>query len=218
MGSDNQPLLVDAPPSTDVDNGQLQHYCARCSSQLESHQDNKESQPWTMRHSLIIVAIILSSVIFIFSVVEMSTGRVFRGPSILQIFVVIWTDMTITFLALLLYMGRRRQAGRRKLGRTVAQVRVLCALASSWTIFMTIMMALNPRACGWYSNDVVCGLFTTIHVFTWFLIITLFWAAYATYRRAVTIHGTNMVPLPTTPMVSAWRLSNIADGEGAIKI
>ncbi|KAJ7699030.1 hypothetical protein B0H17DRAFT_1049956 [Mycena rosella] len=133
MGSDSQPLLVDAPPSTDVDNGQLQHYCACCSSQLESHQDNKESQPWTMRHSLIIVAIILSSVIFIFSVVEMSTARIFRGPSILQIFVVIWTDMTITYLALLLYMGRRRQAGRRKLGRTVAQVRVMCALASSWT-------------------------------------------------------------------------------------
>jgi len=52
------------------------------------------------------------------------------------------------------------------------------------------------------------GLFTTAHALAWFLIITLFGAAFATYRRAVNIHGA-LVPNPA--MISAWRLSDIAN-------
>ncbi|KAJ7157510.1 hypothetical protein C8R43DRAFT_996695 [Mycena crocata] len=112
-------------------------------------------------------------------------------------------------------MGRRRNTSR-KLGRTVVQIRLICALGFSWIIFIIAMLGLNKMACGW--SGATCILFTMDHVLAWFLSTALFSAAWATYRRAVTIHGTNMVPIPTPrPFTAAWRLSDIAD-EGAIKI
>jgi hypothetical protein len=50
----------------------------------------------------------------------------------------------------------------------------------------------------------------------------VFSAAYATYRRAVAVHGTELVRPPPPPMVPAWRLSGVADNEtiseGVLKI
>ncbi|KAJ6530048.1 hypothetical protein DFH09DRAFT_1327009 [Mycena vulgaris] len=220
MDSDTEPLIkVDASEAENASRSSPQHFCARCSSELESHQDHKESKPWTPRHILIIVAMVLSTLIFTFSVAEMATAHRFESPSILQVFVALWTDVTVTFLGLLLYMGRRRES-RRKLGRTDVQIKVMSALAFSWIIFMVAMMTQNREACHhnlWRPTSETCGFFTTVHILSWFLIIVLFGAAYATYRRAITIHGNRMVPLPA-PLVPAWRLSDIADGEGAIKI
>ncbi|KAJ7927530.1 hypothetical protein B0H13DRAFT_1970776 [Mycena leptocephala] len=51
-------------------------------------------------------------------------------PTALTVFVNIWAPITITILIVLLYMGRRHHS-RCKLGRTVTQIRVLCALAFS---------------------------------------------------------------------------------------
>ncbi|KAJ7912849.1 hypothetical protein B0H13DRAFT_2659873 [Mycena leptocephala] len=115
-----------------------------------------------------------------------------------------------------LCMGRRRHS-HRKLGRAVTQIRVLCALAFSWILLMFGMITQNvsDSVCGrWYGDT--CGLFTSAHVLSWILILTLLLAAYATYRRAVTIHGVVMVPLPAPPpMVPAWHLSGVTDGEGS---
>ncbi|KAJ6517798.1 hypothetical protein DFH09DRAFT_233093 [Mycena vulgaris] len=218
MDSDTEPLIkVDASEGENASRSPPQHFCARCSSELESHQDHKEPKPWTPRHILIIVAMVLSTLMFTFSVAEMATAYRFESPSILQVFVALWTDVTMSFLGLLLYMGLRHES-RRKLGRTDVQIKAMSALAFSWIIFMLPMMAENPEAChGWRTTSETCGLFTTVHTLAWFLIIVLFGAAYATYRRAITIHGNRMVPLPA-PLVPAWRLSDIADSEGAIKI
>ncbi|KAJ7117489.1 hypothetical protein C8R44DRAFT_854368 [Mycena epipterygia] len=150
---------------------------------------------------------------FAFSVAEMSTGWRFLSPSILQTFVALWTDVTVIVLAVLLYMGRHREP-RPKLGHAIVQIRVLCALACSWIIFLVAMISQNGIACGWGFSHATCGLFTTVHVLSWFLLFVLFAAAYATYHRAVTIHGTVMVPLPAPPpMIPAWYLASVADGE-----
>lgn len=55
MDSDTEPLIkVDASEAENASRSSPQHFCARCSSELESHQDHKESKPWTPRHILII--------------------------------------------------------------------------------------------------------------------------------------------------------------------
>ncbi|KAJ7117476.1 hypothetical protein C8R44DRAFT_790804 [Mycena epipterygia] len=144
----------------------------------------------------------------------MSTVHGFTSPSVLQIFVALWLYATVTLLAILLFMGRRQESSP-MLGRTIVQIRALCALACSWIIFMVAMATQNGMACERWSwaADATCGLFTTVHVLSWFLIFVLFAAAYATYSRAVTIHGVQVMVL-----VPAWQLANIADGQGAIKI
>ncbi|KAJ6616854.1 hypothetical protein B0H10DRAFT_2035970 [Mycena sp. CBHHK59/15] len=90
-----------------------------------------------------------------------------------------------------------------------------------FTVVLVIaMVTQNTAACHhWGTSHAFCGLYTTSHVLSWFLAITLFGAAYAVYRRAVIIHGAALVPRPgPPPLVAAWRLSDVADGEGAIKI
>ncbi|KAJ7103799.1 hypothetical protein C8R44DRAFT_987998 [Mycena epipterygia] len=218
MDSETQPFLdTEVGPVYVHDHSQPHHLCARCSSDLAS-QDYKGSKSLTLRHILISVAIALSCMMFILSVAEMGSAWRFKAPSIVQLFVALWTDVTITFLALLLYAGRRGDS-RPTMGRTTVQIHVLTALACSWIIFMVAMLTQNSGACAWRSGPAACGLFTTVHVLSWFLIFVLFTAAYATYRRAVTIHGTTMVPLPVTPtLVPAWRVSHIAGGEGSVKI
>ncbi|KAJ7763629.1 hypothetical protein DFH07DRAFT_396383 [Mycena maculata] len=218
--AETQPLLPTTEgdlvnvPRPGVSSSKPPHFCARCSSELDFHSGKRVPKCGNARLILIIAAIVLSVTIFALAVAEMSTARRFRSPSILQIFVALWTDVTITMLIILVYMGRRRE-GRSKLGRTTVQIRVLCALACSWIVFMIAMMTQNARACDrWSHSRLTCGLFTTIHVLSWWLIIILFSAAYATYCRAVRIHGSTVVAVP----VAAWRFSDIADGEGSITI
>ncbi|KAJ7117474.1 hypothetical protein C8R44DRAFT_790795 [Mycena epipterygia] len=231
MDSGTQPLLADADlgpvpvDRSDAGRSQPHHFCAHCSSHLES-QDYRRFNSWTHRHSLITAAIVLCCIMFALSVAEMCTVRRFTSPSVLQVFVSLWLYVTVSLLAVLLFMGRRQESSP-MLGRTIVQIRVLCALACSWIIFMIAMATQNGTACERYSafsrwgwaSDATCGLFTTVHVLSWFLFLILFAAAYATYRRAVTIHGAVLVPVPApTPLVPAWQLANIADGQGAIKI
>lgn len=88
-------------------------------------------------------------------------------------------------------MGRRQES-RPMLGRIIVQIRALCALACSWIstqtpsihpaltyrvtaytlVFMVAMATQNGMACeAWsWASDATCGLFTTVHVLSWFLI------------------------------------------------
>ncbi|KAJ7792415.1 hypothetical protein B0H14DRAFT_2931411 [Mycena olivaceomarginata] len=148
-------------------------------------------------------------------------------PNVITVFATIWTHVTIGVLFLLLWLGRRCYSHHR-LGRTVTQIHVLCALAVSWLFLMAGIITLNTNTnsmCGWhwYNRSDCRRLFYAAHAFSWILIITLFSAAYATYRRAVAVHGTELVRPPPPPMVPAWRLSGVADNErptseGALKI
>ncbi|KAJ7509714.1 hypothetical protein B0H11DRAFT_1256114 [Mycena galericulata] len=207
--SDGEVAQVDRPP----------HFCTRCSSELESRQGHKDAKVNSHRHLFIIrlllsiLAILISCLMFAFAVVVLAASRYFHATRILQLFVALWTDVTITSLILLLYMGRRRETPH-PLGRTTVQIYVLLGLACSWIIFMVAMLTQNEIACGW--GSIICGFFTAVHVLSWILVITLLLAAYVTYRRAVAIHGSKIVVVPSH--VPAWRLSDIADGEGAIKI
>ncbi|KAJ7314370.1 hypothetical protein DFH08DRAFT_895285 [Mycena albidolilacea] len=209
-----KPLLSDVeanlgPAPEGHSYSQTEHLCARCSDHLDSSRDyTSELLKFTWRLILILTAIFLASTVFSLLVAQMTEG----GPSVISIFVVIWTQVTIAVLGLLLYFGRRPQ---HKLGRIGVQVHILCVLALSWIPLIVGLLATNSRVCWW--GGATCGLFTSAHVFVWFLVIVLFGAAYATYRRAVKMHGSALVPLPSPPMVPAWRIASLG-GEGGIKI
>ncbi|KAJ6588822.1 hypothetical protein B0H19DRAFT_1101300 [Mycena capillaripes] len=209
MDSENQPLLADveAPADAGRSEPQAQHICSRCSSEMGIQRESGDFSI-TWRHILIFVAIMFSGIIFTLFVLQMKIHE----PNVLTVLVTVWTGVTNTILVVLLYMGGRHKS---KLGRTVTQIQALCALGFSWILLMLGMITQNgnPEICGW--NFRACDLYTTAHVFSWFLIVILFGAAYATYRRAVKIHGSTPIPVPPVP---AWRLSTVADGEGAIKI
>ncbi|KAF8216993.1 hypothetical protein K438DRAFT_1953871 [Mycena galopus ATCC 62051] len=213
MDSESQPLLADTEANLgnpgDSAAGsfpQPEHVCARCSAEMRSCDSKEAKINW--RLFLILMAIFLSCSVFSLVVTQMAEAA---NANFVGISVAIWTDVTIAVLTLLLYFGRRPG---HKLGLTYVQVRVLCALGLSWIFLIVGMVGTNHSLCRWAS--VSCGLFTSGHVLTWFLVITLFAAAYATYRQALTIHGTGttIVPVP----VAAWRLANVGDGEGAVKI
>ncbi|KAJ7169136.1 hypothetical protein C8R43DRAFT_119063 [Mycena crocata] len=115
-----------------------------------------------------------------------------------------------------MYFGRRHQS-HHKLSRTVVQTYVLCALGFPWIFFVLGVVSLNSSGdiCGW--NRRSCGLFTAAHFLSWVLVVVLFSAAYATYRRAVAFHGSTIVPVASS--VAAWRISGVAEGPGGyIKI
>ncbi|KAF8190311.1 hypothetical protein K438DRAFT_1971187 [Mycena galopus ATCC 62051] len=148
------------------------------------------------------------------------------SPNGISVFVAIWTHVTLAVLIVLLCMGRRRYS-QHKLGRTVIQIRVLCALGVSWLLLMAGIITLNTNTdamCGTrrsyyyrnYTRDDCRRLFYAAHAFSWVLTVTLFSAAYATYHRAVALHGTALVVPPLPPMVPAWRLSTVGDNEGPL--
>ncbi|KAF7344574.1 hypothetical protein MSAN_01939500 [Mycena sanguinolenta] len=217
MDPENTPVPADlgsdAGPS-----GSQTHLCSRCMREVESavHVHRKPFEI-TVRVILMSVACLLCILIFALVVGHLAVGE---KPNAITVFLTIWTDVTLAIVCILLYMGHRHP--EHKLGRTVTQIRVLCALGVSWIFLLLAMMGLQftrDAICHGYWNDAGCrGLFIAAHVFSWLLMFTLFAAAYATYRKAVTIHGATMVPLPETVMVPAWRLSGVAETEGSIKI
>ncbi|KAF7370261.1 hypothetical protein MSAN_00657200 [Mycena sanguinolenta] len=220
MDSETQPLLTDIEVNDNVGHTehshsapgpQVEHLCARCSEQLAPRNGKEVKIAW--RLILILVAIFFSVTMFSLIVAQMAEAE---RASVVGVIVTLWTTGTIVMLGILLYAGRRPG---HKLGRTVVQVYVLCALALTWILLIIGMITQNIQECswsGWGVSAPTCSLFTSAHVFTWFLVITLFAAAYATYRRALAMHGkrTTMVPVP----VPTWRLASVGDVEGAIKI
>ncbi|KAJ6456062.1 hypothetical protein C8R45DRAFT_1034802 [Mycena sanguinolenta] len=159
-----------------------------------------------------------SGTIFSLVVAQMAEAR---RASLGAVLAVLGTSSTSVLLGLLLYAGRRPGA---KLGSTAIQIHVLCALAFAWILLLVAMVAQNVDECAWHvygmrwgyrsTTTASCALITSADVITWFLVITLFAAAYATYRRAVMLHGTSTTTVP----VATWRLANAGDVEGAIKI
>ncbi|KAJ7485690.1 hypothetical protein FB451DRAFT_63247 [Mycena latifolia] len=98
MDSDTKSHLIETGRSQPAT--QSQHFY---SFKLESQQEYEESNTWTLRlkRMLIIVALLLCAIIFIFVVAENIFGAGLPSPSILQILVALWTDITFIFLALL---------------------------------------------------------------------------------------------------------------------
>ncbi|KAF7360401.1 hypothetical protein MVEN_00770000 [Mycena venus] len=190
MDSDSHaPLLADVESS--VAGLSQAHLCSRCTGELDSpeHRSTFETTP---RHVFMSVAILFCIIIFGLLVGHFVVGH---RPNVLTVFIVIWTDVTLVILAVLLNKGRRCHV-QTKLGRTVTQIRALCALAVSWSFLVIGMLSEENSSdiCRWRYNADCRALFTAAHVFVWLLIATLFAAAYATYRRAVAIHGSTMVP------------------------
>ncbi|KAJ7289183.1 hypothetical protein C8J57DRAFT_1276941 [Mycena rebaudengoi] len=204
------------------------HICTRCSAELrEPTFTDVEASRWTPRHKLIYLAIIISILIFIFEVVEMlvtpgNPGWTHLGVPLIA---ALLCDVTYAVLFFLLKFGRRRGSNR-WLARTTTQIGVFSALGLAWEMMAVAMLVLNKEACGqdpWrrYSKnkEAACGLYTTSHVFAWILCIILYTAAWMVYSRAVSLHGKAKVPRPgPPPVIAAWRLTDVADGEGSIKL
>ncbi|KAF7370260.1 hypothetical protein MSAN_00657100 [Mycena sanguinolenta] len=97
-----------------------EHLCAQSSVQMEARhsgkEDRKEHYP-TGRLLPVSAAVVLSVSAFSFIVAHIYWILTRRRY---------WANATVAVLALLLYVGRR---SGHKLGRTVAQIRVLCMLA-----------------------------------------------------------------------------------------
>ncbi|KAK7039513.1 hypothetical protein R3P38DRAFT_3181263 [Favolaschia claudopus] len=217
MDSENATLLLntDDPPQPHADfieqssagrsEDQQEHLCHRCAA--------NDSGKLTLRLFLTCVAMFWCMIIFALDIGHMSIGR----PTFVSVFVAIWADVTLSLLIILLYFGRRRYADH-PLNRTVTQIKVLGALAISWLLLMAPIINTNVQTEDgerlWSYNHDCTRLFTAAHAFAWVLIVTLLLAAYATYRRAVKLHGTDEVAPPPPAKVSAWRLSGVADTQG----
>ncbi|KAJ7613425.1 hypothetical protein FB45DRAFT_938329 [Roridomyces roridus] len=219
-------LTVTSPESSSSSTSHKHHdFCVRCSSELETpHGLDVEGvgarrKPWNSRIICISGALLFTILLFSFSVVHMAAARRFLSPSVLVLFVALWLIVTFAALGLLLFMGAQHQ--RHVLSRTTVQIRILLALGLSWIPFIVGLRLENHSACdGYYQNRLSCGMFTTVNVLSWFLVAGLLASAYATYHRARSLHGSELVPVVITPLVPAWRLSNVGDGpgKGAIKI
>ncbi|KAJ6488045.1 hypothetical protein C8R45DRAFT_264525 [Mycena sanguinolenta] len=215
MDPENTPVTADL--GTDAGpSGSQPHLCKRCMCEVESgvHAHRKPFE-MTIRVILMAVACLLCILIFALVVGHMAVGE---KPNTITVFLSIWTHVTLGAICVLLYMGHHHSD--HKLGRTVTQIRVLCALGVSWIFLLLAILGVQftrDAICYRYWNDGAClGLFIATHVFSWFLMFTLFASAYATYRRAIAIHGVALVSLPK--VVPAWRLSGVAETEGSIKI
>ncbi|KAJ6456072.1 hypothetical protein C8R45DRAFT_580712 [Mycena sanguinolenta] len=239
MDSETQPLLTDTEANDNIGHSehshptpspQAEHLCARCSAQREPRNDKGGKITW--RLVLLLLAIFFSVTMFNLVVAHMAVAG---SASVVGVIVTLWTTSTIVVLGLLLYAGRRPG---HKLGRTAVQVYVLCALALTWIctqkqlpwnlphlrvvwppVLIVGVITQNVQECTWTRwgiHRASCALITSADVLTWFLVTTLFAAAYATYRRALAMHGkgttTVSVPVPT------WCLASVGDVEGAIKI
>ncbi|KAJ7765281.1 hypothetical protein B0H16DRAFT_1883273 [Mycena metata] len=223
--SATKPLLADHDHDIDVEAnlpqqedhskaGESQHHalCSRCSSELISTAEPKRLKrnfKLTLRHILLSVGILLSALVFSFLVAQMTEAK---RTDFHTVVVTIWTDVTGTTLALLLWLGSHP-----KFGRTAFQVRALCVLGFSWIALIGGMISQNAngKVCHWAET---CGWFNTAHVFSWLLIVVLFSAAYTTYRKALAIHGAELVPIPEPRPTPAWRLASVTDNEGRVKI
>ncbi|KAJ7266947.1 hypothetical protein B0H12DRAFT_140932 [Mycena haematopus] len=196
------------------------HLCSQCMREVQSAEP-RTALKLSGRFVLMSAAALLCILIFALVVAHLAIGE---RPNVITVFVPIWSDVTAAVVLVLLYVGRRHSHHR--LGRTLTQIRVLCALGVSWLLVLHALTTTqtSPNICHRYwnhnrdTNRACRGLFTAAHVFAWVLTITLFSAAYATYRRAVAIHGTAVVPVPEPVVVPAWRLSGVGENEGGIKI
>ncbi|KAJ7289203.1 hypothetical protein C8J57DRAFT_1276980 [Mycena rebaudengoi] len=216
MAHEASPLVQSGPARVDRDTSQSQHehFCARCSTAMGS-----EARPPNHRRKLLYAAC-LAVVIFAFAIAAMCTAWQFEKPSIVQLFVALWSVPTIAVLVILYCMSRIRDSPVPVLSNTLNQVCIVSALGLTWFILVVAMLTQNTEICtGWGKSHVGCAMFTTSHVFSWVLFIALFYTAYAIYSRAVAIHGAALVPLPgPPPVIAAWKLSVVADDEGVIKI
>ncbi|KAJ7289184.1 hypothetical protein C8J57DRAFT_1276943 [Mycena rebaudengoi] len=176
----------------------------------------------TPRNWLLSAAIFISTCIALLEVSDLAIAPEFGTSSTLPLVVVVWSTVTIAVLAVLVHVSRLSGSDR-MLGRTTTHIFALGGLGVSWQSLVVAMpFHTNKEACSFdsagrsYNNKVAnCALFTTSHVLAWFLWITLFSAAFAIYRRAVSIHGKAMVPRPG--VVAAWRLSDISEEEAYTK-
>ncbi|KAF7344558.1 hypothetical protein MSAN_01937700 [Mycena sanguinolenta] len=163
-----------------------EHLCNRCSNELHFCKP-------TLRHILILAALTWYILLFGLLIGHMVTD-------VITVFVTIWARVTLAVLIVLLFVGRRCYS--HKLGRTVNQIRALCALGASWLLLMAGIIVLNVNT----NADFM--VFYAAHAFAWILTVTLFSAAYATYRRAIAVHGTTTTESATSYgscLAAFWR-------------
>ncbi|KAF7315977.1 hypothetical protein MIND_00114700 [Mycena indigotica] len=215
-----QPLL--SVGDHDVENQNANHgpvhVCARCATEMRGgttvEDPNGPGVKIHARGALLFVASALSLALFILSIVIMSMSYrkyFFVG----ELFVCLWSFTTQVVLCALIYAGwPHRRKRMPKLSKTTAQIKVLCLLALSWIPLATgAIIETDDNACPW---DSICAPFVLVNILIWFLMIALYGAAFATYRRAVKIHGKELVQNPQK--IPAWRLSEVNGAEGMLKL
>ncbi|KAF7308244.1 hypothetical protein HMN09_00672300 [Mycena chlorophos] len=216
---ESQPLLGDIERDVEAQVEAPVHVCARCASEIRGgvafEDPHRRHHRITARGLLLASSIIFCVVLFVLSIVNMATGYDFFVG---ELFVCLWAFFTEFVVATLIYAGwRRRKVGKfmLKLSKNTTQIAVLCLLALSWIPITTGTIIEANRACswGWYRE---CTLFVLVDIFVWFLMIALSGAAFATYRRAVKMHGRELVDNPNK--IPAWRLSEVNSVEGAVKL
>ncbi|CAK5276935.1 unnamed protein product [Mycena citricolor] len=143
-----------------------------------------------------------------------------------QILIVISSLPSVFLLVLLLFRPRRPTL----FTPTITQIQILTSLAIVWIVLLMLTHAGKIATCrgnagvleGVFELAVeeldlelgqrmsTCALYRAEHWVMFVVPTSLLLGAFATYRRAVRVHGKGLVPLPVkTPMVEAWRVSSI---------
>ncbi|KAF7356242.1 hypothetical protein MVEN_00955700 [Mycena venus] len=207
-------LALEQIPHIEVRINTCPHQCVQCSSEKSAFSPHFLEHRMSWGRRLLYSSACISSCIFILSLAEFcAAGHRNRFTGIFQISVALSSFATSLILMILLRLGRT-PGSQQRLARTDSQMFVLCGLGLTWIGFVCTLVAINEEVCRRDSTG-VCFLFVIENILCWSLFITMFGAAYAMYRRAVTLHGNEMVPMPNPPpLVPAWRLSHISDSAG----
>ncbi|KAF8216992.1 hypothetical protein K438DRAFT_1798120 [Mycena galopus ATCC 62051] len=215
----SKPLALEQIPHIEVRIQRCSHHCTQCEdSESDSEESYSEkstlSQPPLLEYGmswgrkLAYCATCISSCIFALSLAEFfAAGHYNRFTGICQIFVAIYSVLTSLTMMILLLLGRTR-GSRHTLARAVSQIYVLCGMGLTWIGVECTLVAINDKVYG-RTSAWIYFVFVIENILCWSLFITMFGTAYATYRRAVTVHGDKLVTV--VEPVAAWTLSHISD-------
>ncbi|CAK5262330.1 unnamed protein product [Mycena citricolor] len=199
--SDSTPLLADVE-GVDSQGSSLKTADA-------TSQTGKPAFKFDARTVLILASLVVVEVIWTLFIVMMAAASC---PNILMILSVILSVPTALFLGLLLYAGRRHPIATQlnqgpfslSLRRNIDQIYVLVFFGSFWLVLAIVMSIF------WVPFSV--PLFA--------IVALLYGAAFATYKRAIKLHGRDVEVVKIVHVtVSKWKIADVGGyEEGMIQI